>query len=226
MPAAAIASAARTWSATMRSEPLLVRRHRRRFDRERLADGGRQRSELVGVPDRAVPLQDHRDALETHAGVDVAVLELVQRPVVVSQVRHEDVVPHLDEFGAFDEPRGPPRRRRRRRSRCQARHRPTGPLDHQFSSAPIIVRCRAGSSPAASNSSLQIAARLGVDRNLVVSGEHRDVKLRRIDAVVPDEQLPGLRDRRLLEVVAEAPVSEHLEDGQVGVVTDLVDVGT
>ena len=38
------------------------------------------------------------------------------------------------------------------------------------------------------------------------------------------EELPGVGDGLFLEVVAEGPVAEHLEAGEVALVADLVDV--
>ena len=44
-------------------------------------------------------------------------------------------------------------------------------------------------------------------------------------AEIPGQQLPGVRDRRLLEVVAEAEIAQHLEERVVaGGVADIVQV--
>ena len=51
------------------------------------------------------------------------------------------------------------------------------------------------------------------------------MQARLVEAPDPGEQLPGPGDRLLLEVIAEGPVAEHLEEGVViGVVADVVEV--
>src|SRR5215207_6623414 len=61
---------------------------------------------------------------------------------------------------------------------------------------------------------------------LVVALEHRRPYSLRVESEALDRELPAPRDRLLLEVVAEAPVAEHLEEGQVAArVADLFDVG-
>jgi hypothetical protein len=57
-----------------------------------------------------------------------------------------------------------------------------------------------------------------------VTDEAGDVDPLRVEADPVGQERPYLRQLLLLEVVAEAPVAEHLEEGRMPVVADLVDV--
>ena len=70
--------------------------------------------------------------------------------------------------------------------------------------------------------------RLGVgpQAELLVAAEHGDPDPLRVDPEAVHGELEAPGDRLLLEVVAEAPVAEHLEEGQVAAgVPHLFDVG-
>ncbi len=72
-----------------------------------------------------------------------------------------------------------------------------------------------------------VASCLVVARNLVfrVALEHRDVQARFVHLPDVGEQFPGPGDGFLLEVIAKAPVAEHLEEGVVvGVLADVVQI--
>ena len=67
---------------------------------------------------------------------------------------------------------------------------------------------------------------VGAEAELLVAAEDGRPDLLRVHAEARGRQLPAPGDRLRLEVVAEAPVAEHLEEGQVaGGVADLLDVG-
>ena len=67
---------------------------------------------------------------------------------------------------------------------------------------------------------------VGAEAELLVAAEDGDPDPLRVDAEALGRELPAPGDRLLLEVVAEAPVAEHLEEGEVaGGVADLLDVG-
>ena len=61
-------------------------------------------------------------------------------------------------------------------------------------------------------------------RRLVVGGVHRGLQPTPIEAQLSGQVLPGPLDRLGLEVVAEREVAQHLEEGEVGQVADLVEV--
>ena len=65
---------------------------------------------------------------------------------------------------------------------------------------------------------------LVVAGDVVLTGEGGYCQLVVPEAQVLGEELVAERDGFLLEVVAQGPVAEHLEECQVGIVTDLVDV--
>jgi hypothetical protein len=67
---------------------------------------------------------------------------------------------------------------------------------------------------------------VGPEAELIVAAEDGDPDPVRVHAETLGRELPAPGDRLLLEVVAEAPVAEHLEEGEVaGGVADLLDVG-
>jgi hypothetical protein len=56
-----------------------------------------QRPHVVGLEDRGDVLEDRRNPVEAHAGVDVLHRQLGQGSVLGQVVAHEDVVPELEE---------------------------------------------------------------------------------------------------------------------------------
>ncbi len=105
MPAAAIVRPARRWSATIRSDraapsssPLGA------TPRGSATTSSRRASSSVCQTDDW-PLRNERDALESHSGVDVALLQLGEGAVLRPVERHEDVVPDLDVLGDVGERR-------------------------------------------------------------------------------------------------------------------------
>ncbi len=67
---------------------------------------------------------------------------------------------------------------------------------------------------------------VGAEPELLVAAEDGHPDPLRVHPEALGRELPAPGDRLLLEVVAEAPVAEHLEEGEVaGGVADLLDVG-
>src|SRR5262249_10925161 len=67
---------------------------------------------------------------------------------------------------------------------------------------------------------------VGTEAELLVAAEDGHPDLLRVHAEPLGDQLPAPGERLRLEVVVEAPVAEHLEEGVVaGGVADLLDVG-
>ncbi len=196
----------------------LARRHV-----ERLGDDLEQAGQLVGLPHGRMAIEEHGDALEAHAGVDVALLELREHTALVPVVAHEDVVPHLDVLGDVGERLGltlahPQEHLGVGTARTGRPVRPPVVVLTERVDAPGRIDARVAEHLAPD------LRRLCVGRNLIAATEHGDVQAARVDAEVLGQQLERLGDRRLLEVVAKAPVAEHLEHGEVAVVADLIDV--
>jgi hypothetical protein len=67
---------------------------------------------------------------------------------------------------------------------------------------------------------------VGTETELLVAAEDGHPDLLRVHAEALGDQLPAPGQRLRLEVVVEAPVAEHLEEGHVaGGVADLLDIG-
>jgi hypothetical protein len=185
-----------------------------------------QRPDQVGLVDRGDVLQDRRHPVQPHAGVDVAHRQRRQRAVGTEVVGHEDVVPELEEAVGVV----------------------TGPIVLAAElGAAVEVELRAGAAgadrpalpevvlAAEADDALVGDANAAPDLNrllvraepeLLVAAEDGDPDPLRVHAEALGRELEPHRDRLLLEVVAEAPVAEHLEEGEVaGGVADLLDVG-
>jgi hypothetical protein len=165
----------------------------------------------------AVHVLQHRgQALEPHAGVDAGLGQPVHRAVFGAVELHEDVVPDLDVAVAV----------LLGRSRRAARH--LGAVVEEDLAA------RAAGAGVAHHPEVvgQVAAALVVADahdalggqadvlqpdvvGLVVLGVHGGPELVRGQLEVHGQQFPGVGDRLLLEVVAEAEVAQHLEEGVV-----------
>lgn len=100
---------------------------------------------------------------------------------------------------------------------------PPVPCAEPFAS--VSTSTRSTETPAAVNSSVQSGG-LGVLRDAVgrVADEAGDVDALGVEAHPLGEEGPELPDLDVLEVVAEAPAAEHLEEGHVPAVADLLDV--
>ena len=176
--------------------------------------------EQVDLIIRVHALQDGRNPLEPHAGVDrrlgqgdalTSVIELL--------VLHEDEVPDLDEPVAILVGRS--RRAapdlvavivedfRARAARAGVTHHPEIVVGRDADN----LRLRQA------RNLFPVAGRLVI---VVIDGDHQ-LFLRQ--AVVARQQGPGMLDRLLLEIVPEREVAEHLEEGVVARgVADIVEV--
>jgi hypothetical protein len=185
-----------------------------------------QRQEAVGVEDRVHALLDHGHPLEPEPRVDVSRGQVGERPVLVELVGHEDVVPVLQvAIGvvagalvvvavlgtAID---------------VHLRARPARP---GRTCLPEVLRLREQHDPLGGDAGClpQLDCLLvGAEAELLVALEDRHPDPRRVESEALERQLPPPGNRLLLEVVAEAPVAEHLEKGQVAPgLADLLDVG-
>ena len=133
-----------------------------------------------------------------------------QRARRVAVELHEHQVPDLEEAArvARRDRRPGTARRRGPRSRwisVQGPHGPVSPIAQKFSASPSR-KMRLAGTPI---SFAQIAAASSSSRKTVTTEPAR------VEPEALGHQLPGERDRLLLEVVAEGEVPEHLEEGVV-----------
>ena len=196
-----------------------------------------QRSEDVGLEDGALPLQDEREALEPHAGVDAWARQRLQRPIRLGIELREDQVPELHEAVAGIAGRLAPER---------ARRQVVGPLRAEIEihlaartarpaparRAPEVVLAPERHDAALRQPDL-LPQRHGlvVARQPALSGEDRGVDPLPRQVEHLRHELPGEGDRLLLEVGAplartEGEVAQHLEEGVVPRrVPDVLQVG-
>ena len=185
------------------------------------------RVDLVDLVHVVDALQQVRDALEAETGVDVLLRQLAEDLVAVlaatltADVLHEDQVPELQVAVArLPVPVGAELRAavdqdlRARAARAGDAHRPEVVL-HAEPDDPVVGQA---GDPLPQVDRLVVVV---VDRRV----EHRLVEAVAAVALGPGDQVPGVLDRLLLEVVAEGEVAVHLEERAVpGGLADLVDV--
>ncbi len=185
-----------------------------------------QRPDQVGLEDRRRVLQDRRHPVEPHAGVDVAHRQLAEDALGREVVGHEDVVPELEEaVGVVARPL-PGAAEALAAVEVELR---AGAAGAGRAGLPEVVLAAEQDDPLLGHAdALPDLDRLlvGAEAELLVAAEDRRPDLLRVHAEALGRELPAPGDRLGLEVVAEAPVAEHLEEGQVaGGVADLLDVG-
>jgi hypothetical protein len=182
----------------------------------RLARGQQQVPEEVDLVVAVHLLQHRGQPLQPHAGVHARLGQAVQHAVFGAVELHEDVVPDLDVAVAVLVWR--PRRTARhlravvvedlraRTTRPGVAHHPEV-VGHV---APALVVADAhdalGRQADVLDPDVVGLVVLGVDGGPELVGRQPEV---------PGQQLPGVADRILLEVVAEAEVAQHLEEGVV-----------
>ena len=185
-------------------------------------DGGRRvddRREQVGVEHGVVALEDGQDPLEAGAGVDVLARQLGEHALGVPVELHEDEVPDLDEalvaavLGTAVVPVG---------LALVDEDLRVGAAGAGVAHGPEVVLVAHALDALGPHADLVDPDLLG----LVVAVVHGDPEAVAVEAEDLGEELPGHRDGVVLEVVAEAEVAQHLEEGAVvGVGADDVDVG-
>jgi hypothetical protein len=191
-----------------------------------LLGGAQQGGEQVDLVVRVHMLQHRGEAFQAHAGVDAGLGQRMHHAVFAAVELHEDVVPDLDVAVAV----------LLRAARGAAGH--VGTV--------VVEDLRAGAAGAGVAHHPEVVG--GVARALVVADAH-DALGRQPDHVLPDrvglvvlgvhggpelvgrqlevhgQQFPGVLQCVLLEVIAEAEVAQHLEEGVVARgVADVVQV--
>jgi hypothetical protein len=180
---------------------------------------GQDAAQDVGFEHRVFALEEGQDALQTGAGVDIALGQVAERPVLRPVVLHEHQVPELDVAFLAAAGRAAGRAEVGTPVVVQLRARPAGAGGAH---GPEVVGLTPALDPLPGH-----ADGVGphLDR-LVVGFEHRHPDALRVELEDGGGQLPGEGDGLLLEVVAEREVAQHLEERQVpGRRADDVDVG-
>ena len=186
------------------------------------------RLEAVGLVHRVDALEDRRGALDAHARVDVLPGQRRQRVVGVQLELHEHEVPELEVAIALAARGAVVAAAALRRAAvvvelAAGAARPDGPR------LPEVVGARQPDDPLGRHAHLLPALDchlVGAETELGVAGEHGRPEQLLVELQVLGDELPGVPDGAVLEVVAEREVAEHLEEGEVprgG--ADLVDVG-
>ena len=180
--------------------------------------GGHDGGQHVGVEDRLGPGQDGKDAFQSRPGVDVLLGQLGERAVGGPVVLHEDQVPQLD-VALVRAPGGTPAGAVV--VALVVEDLRVGPTGAHLAHGPPVVLVAHGLHPVGGQAHLvhPDGGGLGV---VFVHGDPQPVGLEAEDL---GRQLPGHGDGVGLEVVAQAEVAEHLEEGEVaGVGAHHVDV--
>jgi hypothetical protein len=188
-------------------------------DPRRRHRGRDQRTEEIDLVIVVGALQHRGDALEPHARVDRGLRQRDAFPARLLLILHEDEIPDLDEAIAVGIG-GTWRSALDLRAMVEEdlRARPARPgVAHR----PEVVGGR-------NADDLVVAEPRHVPPDavgflvVVVDGDQKSL---RVEAELLGNELPGERDRELLEVVAEREVTEHLEEGVVACrIADIVEV--
>ena len=166
-------------------------------------------------------LHDGRDALEAHAGVDVLVRQVRHRAVLLAVVLREDEVPELEVAVAV----------------VAAGAAVLAAAPELLALVEVDLRARAAGTGGAGRPEVVVRAQARdvvvgdallvpqLDRLVVVLEDgHVEALLGQAQVLGRGDELVGPGDRVGLGVAAEGEVSEHLEEGEVRGVADVVDV--
>ncbi len=180
-----------------------------------------QALQQVAVVVGGLVLHDGRDALEAHAGVDVAVRKLGQRPVLLAVVLREDEVPELEEAVAV----------------VAARAAVLASAAELLALVEVDLGAGAARAGGAGRPEVVVGAEAGdvvvgdsllvpeLDGLVVVLEDgHVEALLGQAQVIGVGDEVVRPLDRVLLGVAAEGEVAEHLEEAEVRGVADVVDV--
>ena len=176
-----------------------------------------QDDKLVGLPHRVDALEHGHGSLQAQAGVDRGLGQRDLLTVGSALELHEHQVPDLDValLAAVGRPAAGPVLGPLVPEDLRAR-----PAGADIGHAPVVVLAEA-LDPLSGHADLVAPDGLG----LVVAEVHRHPQPVGVESEHPGNQLPGPGAGVRLEVVAEAEVAQHLEEGEMaGGATDLVEV--
>ncbi len=188
--------------------------------RRKIGHGLQERREEVRVVRRFLALQHGHHALEAHPRVHVLIVERLQAAVGLCVVLNKDEIPQLHHLRVVGVHQLTPRRLLSGLGGAQvhvkfrARTAGTGVAHH-----PEVFLGRFVEDPLFWEGRLRkpqvVRLRVGRQAKVIVALVHRGVQSVRRQAPPLHEELPRPPDGLGLEVVAEAPVAQHLEEGVV-----------
>ena len=181
------------------------------------------RREDLCLVDALLALENRDRPLDTHACVDALAAHLVVCAVLVLAVAHEDVVPDLEVLatGAAGMAVG---------TACGAagvdEHLRIGSAGSGLScrTPPVVLLGHVEDPVLADAKALPDTGGLLVTRCVLIPGEDGHGQPFRIDAEMLREELVAVLDSLLLEVGAQRPVAQHLEEREMMRVAHAVDV--
>ena len=182
-------------------------------------DAGDQRLEQVDVVIVVDALQDRRDALQPHAGVDRRARQLDAIVGAELLELHEDEIPDLDEAVAILV-------RAARRTAGDALAMVEEDLRARAARAGLAHRPEIVGGRDADDAVVGQAGDLAPQRRrFLVLGIDRDQQPVGRQCEFLGDQVPGEFDRPVLEIVAEGEIAQHLEEGVVpGGIADIVEI--
>ena len=190
--------------------------HRRGVVADELRQPRDDRLEEIGLVVRLHPLDDRCQPLEAGAGVDALERQRGQRAVSGPVVLHEHQVADLEPSRAVLGVVGNAVRALRQMRTPVVVELAARAARAGVAHLPEVLLVAGRDVPPAHDPLGRQADLIGPDRvRLVVIGVDGGRQARRVDPELAGQELPVPVDRLALEVVAERPVSEHLEEGVV-----------
>ena len=193
------------------------------FDSTDLVEFLKERLEDFGVVAACLALEDRCDALDAHAGINVFLFHRDELSIRGLVILHEDIVPDFDPaFILWIED-------------FRHRHR-SGPVEHfgigsagtgLSGGAPPVVFFREFCNAffADPERTPEIVC-LFIEGGIFITGKNREGETvnRNIQPLFSRQEFKAVLDGRFLEVVAERPVAEHFEEGEVDGIADFINI--
>ncbi len=178
-----------------------------------------ERAHEIGVVIVMLALQKRADPFEPHARVDRLHVERAHGAVLEPLVLHEDEVPDLDEAVAVFLRAA--RRAARDPGAVIVEDLGAGAAGPGGAHRPEIVIRGDADDPLVGQARVFLPDR----RGLVIGVIDRDQEPVRVDPEIAREQIPGIGDCLFLEIIAEAEIAQHLEEGMVARgIADIVEI--
>ena len=188
-----------------------------------LVELGEDRGEELGLVAVVLALQDRGHAFEAHARIDVLLRQRGERAVRLLEILHEDVVPDLDPalVGGIED-----FRRGLRAGPVEEFGIGSAGAGDAGGSPPVVLFRKLGDALLAHAVVAPFVVGFLVERGVLVAREHGESEHfeRESEVVGRGQEFVAERDRLFLEVVAEGPVAQHLEEREVHGVAHVVDV--
>ena len=190
-----------------------------------LGDLGDDAGEGVGLVDGLLAGQHADGTLQAHAGIDVLLLQRDEGAVLLLVVLHEHVVPDLQVTAA-----GAGRRAVGAAGGLIAddEHLGVGTAGAGLAGGapPVVLLGQVEDVILFNAHGAPDVVGFLVTGAVLIAGEDGEGQLVLVQAQVigAGQELPGPGDGFLLEVIAQGPVAQHFEEGQVGRIADFLDI--